>query len=189
VPRSIRDRALAYLVVVVEGRTSEGVQEDLELAGARSLELGALDVFVLPPQAGTDLIRAREQAFWVAKSAGADDIVDVVVPRAAMARYLREVGGIAQTHDTTILGCGHVGDGNLHLSVYQADRGKRAAALRAIYRLGVELGGAISGEHGIGSEKLKYWLELEAPAKIALRRRINAAFDPNGILNPGATLG
>jgi glycolate oxidase len=51
------------------------------------------------------------------------------------------------------------------------------------------LGGAISGEHGIGRAKQRYFLELEDPAKVALMRRIKAAFDPHGILNPGALLG
>ena len=50
-------------------------------------------------------------------------------------------------------------------------------------------GGAISGEHGLGRTKAKYWLELEDPTKVALMRRIKAAFDPNGILNPGALFG
>jgi glycolate oxidase len=189
VPESIRSRALAYLVVVLEGRNAARVQEDLELTGALALELGALDVFALPPQAGTDLLHAREQAFWVSKRAGANDLVDVVVPRAALAEYMREVSRIASENSTLILGCGHVGDGNVHLSIFQPDSELRHRAIKAVYRAGIELGGVISGEHGIGTEKLRYFLELEAPAKLALMRRIKQAFDPHGILNPGSLLG
>jgi glycolate oxidase len=189
VPQAIKDTALAYLVVVIEGRNPARVQEDTEAAGALALELGAIEAFVLPPQAGTDLLRAREQAFWVAKKAGASDVIDVVVPRAAMAQYMQSVGRIAQEHATLIVGCGHVGDGNVHLSIFQPDAAARFRVIKAVYRAGMELGGVISGEHGIGNEKMRYFLELEQPAKIALMRRIKAAFDPKGILNPGALLG
>jgi glycolate oxidase len=189
VPQAIKEKALAYLVVVLEGRNASRVQEDTEMAGALGLELGALDAFVLPPQAGSDLLRAREQAFWVAKKAGASDVIDVVVPRAAMAQYMQAVSRIAQEHATLIIGCGHVGDGNVHLSVFQPDAAARYRVIKAVYQAGMELGGVISGEHGIGKEKMRYFLELEQPAKIALLRRIKAAFDPNGILNPGALLG
>jgi glycolate oxidase len=189
IPQEIKDKTLAYLVVVIEGRTAEHVQTDVEAAGTRALELGATDVFVLPPQAGTDLIRAREQAFWVAKKAGAGDIIDVVVPRAAIPRYMQAVSEIAQTHQTLVLGCGHAGDGNVHLSVFQPDAPVRGRVVKAILKLGMELGGAISAEHGIGSEKLAYFLELEDPKKLALMRGIKQVFDPKGILNPGALLG
>ena len=189
VPQQIRETALAYLVIVLEGRSSERVAADLEETGTRAIELGAIDAFALPPQSGTDLLHAREQAFWTAKKAGANDIVDVVVPRAAMPEYLRRVGVIGQQHQTFIAGCGHAGDGNVHLSVFQPNPEIRSQVMRAIFAAGLELGGAISAEHGIGCEKMSYFLELENPTKLALMRQVKAAFDPHGILNPGTLLG
>ena len=82
-------------------------------------------------------------------------------------------------------GCGHVGDGNVHLSVFEPDEERRSALLRALFGAGIELGGAISGEHGVGTEKKQYFFEFEDPVKISLMRRIKHAFDPNGILGPG----
>lgn len=189
VPQAIREKALAYLVVVLEGRDAERLSIDVEQSGALGIELGAMDAFVLPPQAGTDLLHAREQAFWVAKKAGASEILDVVVPRASMPDYMRAVYAIAAEHQTFIAGCGHAGDGNVHLSVFQPDKDTRSKVLTAIFRAGMELGGVISAEHGLGCEKMGYYLALEDPAKIALMRRIKHAFDPKGILNPGKLLG
>jgi len=189
VPQEIKDKALAYLVVVVEGRTGEHLQHDVEFAGERALELGAMDVYVLPPQAGTDLIRAREQAFWVAKKNGAGDIIDMVVPRAAIPAYMTAVSQIGQAHQTLIVGCGHAGDGNVHLSVFQPDAAVRGVVMKAVLAAGMALGGTISAEHGIGCEKMAYFLELEDPVKVALMRRIKQVFDPKGILNPGKLLG
>ena len=87
--------------------------------------LGALDVFVLPPQAGAQLIAGREQAFWNAKAAGADDIIDMVVPRASMPAYMSQVAELARDSGSWVAGCGHAGDGNVHLSVFQPDAGRR----------------------------------------------------------------
>ncbi|MFZ0171138.1 MAG: FAD-binding oxidoreductase [Acidimicrobiales bacterium] len=189
IPEDLRQAANAYLVVVLEQRTSERVEEDVEALGLLLEEAGAMDVFVLPGQAGSALIRARERAFFVAKAAGADDIIDVVVPRDCLAVYLEAAGKLAAEHGCFCVGCGHAGDGNIHLSVFQPDAERREEFLVELYRTAVELGGAISGEHGIGTAKQAAFLLLEDPARIALMRRIKASFDPLGILNPDKVLG
>jgi len=84
-----------------------------------------------------------------------------------------------------VYGCGHAGDGNIHFSVYESDDARRSTLLHAIYAMGMSIGGAISGEHGIGRAKKSYYQALVDPATLALQRRIKTAFDPAGILNPG----
>ena len=79
-----------------------------------------------------------------------------------------------------VIGCGHAGDGNVHLSVFQPDAGAaRAGAAQRLRAPSAALGGAVSGEHGIGTDKRSHFLALENPAKLALMGRIKAAFDPD----------
>jgi glycolate oxidase len=185
IPAAVKEAAAAYLVVVLEGRSDERLEEDTAALAELLMGLGAMEIYVLPAGAAGQLIGAREKAFFVAKAAGADDIVDVVVPRAAIPDFLSRAAEISNRHGALVTGCGHVGDGNVHLSVFQPDARKRTEVLEAIFRAGQDLGGAVSGEHGIGTEKKRYFLELEDPVKIALMRRIKEAFDPRGILGPG----
>jgi glycolate oxidase len=181
---AVREQAQAYLVVVIEQRRQDRLAEDVEELAVLLAELGALDVYVLPDHAGTQLIEAREKAFWAAKAAGADDIVDVVVPRSAMAAYITRVNAMASATASLITGCGHVGDGNVHLSVFQPDPEVRHGLVHDMIVAGVAMGGAVSGEHGLGIEKREIFLELADPAQLVLMRQIKVAFDPAGILNP-----
>jgi glycolate oxidase len=182
---SVREAAFAYLIVVLEENDEGHLENAVETLGTLLVESGALDAYVLPGHAAEALIRAREGMFWAAKAAGADDIVDTVVPRASIPAFLAAVQSVASAHDAMVTGCGHAGDGNVHLSVFQPDPARRHDLLRGIYAEAGRLGGAISGEHGVGTEKRAHFLELEAPEKLALMQRIKAAFDPDGILNPG----
>ena len=186
VPDDVAAQTTAYLCIMLENHHDDRLEADVQTLAELLADLGAIDVYVLPPRAGTQLVEAREKAFWLAKGANADDIVDVVVPRASIAEFMNRVSALAQETGTFVAGCGHAGDGNVHLSVFQGDEDKRADVMQRLFTIGMALGGVISGEHGVGRTKKKYFLALEDPTKIALMRSIKRAFDPNGILNPGA---
>ncbi len=189
IPADVKDSAFAYLVVMMEGHDAERLEADVARLAEQLTELGAIDVYVLPPPAANALIEGREKAFWLAKANGADDIVDVVVPRAAIPEFMTNVAELAAATSSWIAGCGHAGDGNVHLGIFQPDAEVRERLLHSLFAAGMSLGGAISGEHGLGTEKQRYFLELEDPVKIDLMRRIKTAFDPHGILNPGKIFG
>ena len=186
IPEDVQHRAAAYLVVVLEDHRQDRLDEDTAALAQQLADEGAIDVYVLPPLAGTQLIEAREDAFWASKAAGADDLLDVVVPRASIPGFLTAAAAVADRTSSLVIGCGHAADGNVHLSVWQADPAVRHTVLHDMISAGIGLGGAVSGEHGIGRAKKPYLAEFEDPSKLALMRRIKASFDPHGILNPGA---
>ncbi|CPR02682.1 oxidoreductase [Mycobacterium bohemicum DSM 44277] len=184
IPDSVRDSCQAYLVVGLESRTAERLDQDVERAGELLAEAGAADVYVLEGASARKLIEAREKAFWTAKAIGADDIIDTVVPRGSMPKFLAATREMALAAGGAAAGCGHAGDGNVHLAILCPDHDKRKKLMSDIFALAIELGGAISGEHGLGRAKTPYFLKLEDPAKVALMHRIKRSFDPAGILNP-----
>ncbi|MDA8385003.1 MAG: FAD-binding protein [Actinomycetota bacterium] len=185
---AIKNAAKAYLFVILEENSQASLDAETETFSELLLELGALEVFLLNEASAAKLLEAREGAFWVSKALGANDMVDVVVPRAEIPAYLERVNTIAADSESFISAAGHVGDGNIHFSIFQPDETKRYEVIREMLDFGLALGGSISAEHGIGSEKRKYLLELEDADKLELMRRIKAAFDPQGILNPGKVI-
>ena len=151
---------------------------------------------------GTDLLRAREAAdraeLWRVRRELSPSLKtiapvkfnhDVVVPKGRIPALFDLVGSLKSRFGLRIPCFGHVGDGNIHVNIMvSADEDelwRAREAERTLFEGVVALGGAISGEHGIGTTKARY-LGLERSAdEIALMKRLKAAFDPHGILNPG----
>ena len=117
-----------------------------------------------------------------------------MVPRGRLRDLFRLAAGIQARHGIQVACFGHAGDGNIHvnLMVDPASPDQQAASERALDELftGVlALGGTITGEHGIGLAKKRWWPQAAGPAVDALHRRIKQALDPQGLLNPGKFLG
>lgn len=143
---------------------------------------------------------AREaENFWTARRAGFSAVFgsaktvmaeDVTVPKSRIPEFIHRVKEIAGQYQLTIPIIGHAGDGNLHPSILtdkdDAEHYARAKqAVSDIFDAAIALGGAISGEHGIGLEKQPFLERAMDPQAIELLKRIKAVFDPKGILNPG----
>ncbi len=115
---------------------------------------------------------------------------DIVVPVAQLPILLNEVGQLTRLHGIRNVNFGHAGNGNIHVNLLidPADPDQSHAAdacLDQLFDLVVRLGGALSGEHGIGQEKRPFIDRELDPPSLAMQRRIKQAFDPLGLLNPG----
>jgi glycolate oxidase len=154
-------------------------------------EAGATEVAeTSDPAEGEMLLEARRVALLALERLGTTMIDDVCVPLTRLADLFEGVEKIAATHDVLIGVVGHAGDGNTHPTVVfdadDEDQVRRARlAFGAVMDLGLDLGGTITGEHGVGMLK-KEWLEREVGSvAMRLHRDIKGVLDPQGILNPG----
>ncbi|MGW7101083.1 FAD-binding oxidoreductase [Streptomyces sp. NPDC054838] len=165
-----------------------------DLAAVAQLCAGAGATAVVPAEDEAEselLLQARRMSLTALEALRpATMIDDVCVPRSRLAEMLDGTAGIARTHDLLIGVCAHAGDGNTHPVVCfdpaDEDEARRArASFDAIMALGLELGGTITGEHGVGVLK-KDWLARElGPVGLEVQRNLKRAFDPLGLLNPG----
>ncbi|PXY19440.1 FAD-binding oxidoreductase [Prauserella muralis] len=155
-------------------------------------EAGAWETTLAEDVAAADaLLAARRCSLPALSRLGALTILeDATVPRPRLADMVARIDEIADRHGLHIATFGHAGDGNLHPTCV-LDPGEHGAADRAhkafaeIFAAALELGGTITGEHGVGAAKLPFLADRVGDAQLALLRRVKQAFDPAGILNPG----
>jgi len=187
--------AEASLLLEVDGGREEDVERDAMALGELCLEVGANDV-MLAGSAG----QARE--LWGIRRAMGEAVkricdyreYDVAVPRARIPDALRAIDAALEPLGVRALSYGHAGDGNLHVNVLRDGldevrwREVLAAAGPAIMGPILAMGGTTSGEHGIGLIQRELLAIQLDEASLSLQRRLKAAFDPLGILNPGKVL-
>ncbi|HEX8634653.1 MAG TPA: FAD-linked oxidase C-terminal domain-containing protein [Pyrinomonadaceae bacterium] len=184
-------QAGALLLVSVDGHPSE-VERDALLCEQVVRDGGGFDVM-------RSETREEEERLWDVRRAISPALKkfgtmkfneDVVVPRSRVPELVARVEEIGKLHDTFVVNFGHAGDGNIHVN-FMCDRDDPEAmrrareAVRDTFACSVELGGTISGEHGIGYVKAPYLDMALGAATIDAMKSIKRALDPHGILNPG----
>ena len=188
------DRSCGALLVAQSD--APGDARGIEIAAIRTAcELhGALEVFDTDdPEEGEAFVEARRQAFPAIEARGSLLLEDVGVPVPLLPRLLESIAAVATAYDVEIPVVAHAGDGNTHpIIVYDpTDLGSEKRAREAfgeVMRRAIELGGTITGEHGVGRTKKAALPDQLGPEVMALSRRVKDALDPDGILNPGAVL-
>jgi len=200
-----------YCIEAVEGNFAFGLSKDAEaillvaVDGSREeVEKNAQTIEgIIKENGGFDVVRAKskeeEDKLWDVRRAISPSLKkygtlkineDVVVPRSRVPELIARVEEIGAKYNTFVANFGHAGDGNIHVN-FLCDREDAAAVARAreavgeIFRLSVDLGGTISGEHGIGYVKAQYLDYAIDPPTMEILKGIKKVFDPNGILNPG----
>jgi glycolate oxidase len=181
----------AMLLIEVDGPTA-GIDGVARAVQEVCLRLGPVGLRVSRDEAEAEALWALRRAISPALAGIRPHRLneDIVVPRSRMPEAIRRFHEIARAHSVQLASFGHAGDGNLHVNVLydraDAEESARAeSAAEAVMRATVELGGSLSGEHGIGLTKSAF-LRLEvADEALSLMIRIKALLDPNGILNPG----
>ncbi len=180
----------ALVLIELDGQ-AEGVEAEALRVERACLAAGATSVQRARTAAERDeLWRVRRELSPMLKQIAPVKVNnDVVVPKGRIPELFAFLARLAREHEVGIPSFGHAGDGNIHVNIMvedtEAARGRAKAAERRLFEEVVRLGGAITGEHGIGFVKAPFLSLQLSHDEIALMKRIKAAFDPNGILNPG----
>jgi len=183
--------AAAVLLIELDGQAAEVVVA-AERASALCRQAGARGVRRADDAADrAQLWKGRKSAFAaVGQISPTYYVQDGVVPRSSLPAVLAAIGALSRDHDLPVANVFHAGDGNLHpLILYKRDEpgvgGRVKELAAAILRACLDVGGSITGEHGVGADKRCYLDWMFSPDDLATMRRVRLGFDPCGLANPG----
>lgn len=185
---------VAYILLTFDGANDQELKSKYETAADLCLnELGSLDVLVVDTDERKESVWSARGAFLEAikSSTTQMDECDVVVPRSKVSEYIKFTYDLAKKYQMRIPSFGHAGDGNLHIYICKDDLSDSdfeknlELIFDEMYDKAKEVGGLVSGEHGIGYAKKKYMNSVLGEEQVNLMRGIKNVFDPNNILNPG----
>ncbi len=181
----------AVLIAEVDGFESS-MEKQVNCMKLAFLEAGASSLTIASSDKDKDAVWTARRASFGATAKLAPDVVtdDIIVPRTALAKMVKECRDICRKYDLTVCIVGHVGDGNIHpqvaLNLDNDEEFKRYIRAKSeMYELAVSLGGTISAEHGVGLEKISYIESTIDKKALDYMKSIKKMFDPNNILNPG----
>lgn len=182
----------AYILLTFDGNNSQAVEEEYTKVANMCLECGAIDGYFVDTEERKKSVWSSRGAFLEAIKASTDEIdeCDVVVPKSKIAEYIKYTHDVAKKVNVRIPSFGHAGDGNLHIYICRDHMNddewklKLKQSFDLLYSKAKELGGQVSGEHGIGYAKKEYLFKQLGDNQIELMRGIKKVFDPNNILNP-----
>lgn len=183
----------AYLLLTFDGNSTGEIEAAYDNTAKICLNSGAIDILIADTDERKDSIWSARSAFLEAIKASTSEIdeCDVVVPRNRVADFIKYTRELQDRFNIRIKSFGHAGDGNLHVYVLKdslnEDEWNRKvdSVFGCMYNKSIELGGLVSGEHGIGFAKRKYLFNQMGEEYVSILRNIKLAFDPKNILNPG----
>jgi glycolate oxidase len=188
----LKDGVNAYLMIEFDGDDMDSIFKDCEKVNAVLEEYGCTDVlFADTATQKEELWRMRRTMAESVKSNSVYKEEDTVVPRAALPKLINGIKEIGSRYGFESVCYGHAGDGNLHINIIKAGmsdedwKNKLKDGIAELFQLTADLGGTISGEHGIGLVQKEFMSIKYSELHLNLMRNIKKVFDPNGILNPG----
>lgn len=188
----VTEDTAAHLIIEVDGNNMEVLMQEMEAISELLTQYDIGEIyFADDAQQKTELWKLRRKVAEAVKLIGYSIEEDTVVPRAKLPALIKTVKELAKKHDFDVVCYGHAGDGNLHIRIRKEGIPNSFGSeemneiLRDLFKQVKDLGGTISGEHGVGLIQKGFTDIVFDEANLRLMREIKKAFDPHNILNPG----